>query len=113
MPADRYALSPRRFDGVLRQPDYGPEHAVRRVRPNGEIKWRGHGVYVNQALAGEPVGLVEGADGGWTVFYGPVRLGIIDHRGDRLNKPKHRARKAADAPHASPPAPPAQQRQQG
>ena len=39
-PAERYCASPRRWDGVLREPDYPVDHEVRRVRSNGEIKWR-------------------------------------------------------------------------
>jgi transposase InsO family protein len=31
-PADHYTPSPRRFDGILREPEYGAEHQVRRVR---------------------------------------------------------------------------------
>jgi hypothetical protein len=89
-PADRYTASPRRYDGVLREPGYGADHRVRRVRHNGEIKWNGSTIYINEALAGEPVGLVE--DGGcWIVSYERILLGVIDHRGDRLQKPKRNA----------------------
>ena len=35
------APSPRRFDGVLREPDYDPDDVVRRVRHNGEIRVAG------------------------------------------------------------------------
>ena len=83
-PAEHYAASPRRYDGILREPDYGDEEEVRRVRSNGQIKWRGRLVHVNSALAGEPVGLSETEDGGWRVRYGPLELGVIDHRGERL-----------------------------
>jgi hypothetical protein len=58
-PAIRYAVSPRAWDRVPRQPDYPDDDAVRRVRRNGAIRWRGHTVYVNQALAGVPVGLID------------------------------------------------------
>ena len=85
-PAEHYAASPRRFDGVLREPEYPAGHEVRRVRSNGEIKWRGNLVHVNGALYGEPVGLVEAADGSWRVSYGPIALGLIAHGGDRLRK---------------------------
>jgi putative transposase len=90
-PAEHYAVSPRRFDGVLREPDYEPEHTVRRVRHNGEIRWQGNTIYVSEALIGEPIGLRETEAGGWTVSYGPIALGIIAHRGDRLHKPKRQA----------------------
>lgn len=64
-PAQRYQASARRFDGVLRSPEYGDQD-VRWVRHNGEIKLDGKLVYINAALAGEPVGLAEAQDG-WTV----------------------------------------------
>jgi putative transposase len=86
-PGDLYVPSLRRFDGVLRQPEYDAEHEVRRVRPNGEIRWRNHAIYINQALAGEPVGLIENSVG-WTASYGPIVLGTIAHQDDRLRKTK-------------------------
>jgi putative transposase len=86
-PAEHYTLSPRRYDGVLREPDYGPDHIVRRVRQNGEIKWNGNTIYISEALVGEPVGLAED-DTGCTVSYGPIALGTIAPHGGRLRKPK-------------------------
>ncbi len=79
-PAEHYAASPRRFDGVLREPDYSADHEVRQVRHNGEIRWQGDTIYISEALIGEPVGLLENEDGSWTVFYGPIVLGVIAHR---------------------------------
>jgi putative transposase len=87
-PAMHYAASLRRFDGVLREPEYGSDHLVRRVRKSGAIKWQGHLVHISAALIGEPVGLVEEESGNWRVVYGPVKLGIIAHRGDRLRQPQ-------------------------
>lgn len=91
-PAERYDVSPRRFDGVLRSPGYDADEVVRRVRRNGEIKWGGNTVYINAALAGEPVGLREQDDGGFVLRYGPVTLGVIAHGGDRLRKPQRAGR---------------------
>ena len=91
-PAERYAPAPRAWDGVLRSPGTAADEEVRRVRRKGEIKWRGSVVYVSKALIGEPVGLAETEDGQWAVRYGPVLLGFLEDRGDRLKRP----RKAAD-----------------
>jgi hypothetical protein len=88
-PADCYQTSSRHFDGVLREPVYDDQQDVRRVRHNGEIKLHGNMIYISAALVGEPIGLAE-HDGGWTVSYGPIELGTIAHRGDRLRKPKRR-----------------------
>jgi putative transposase len=90
-PAERYQASPRRFDGVLRKPDYGDGQHVRSVRHNGDIKWQGNTIYINEALVGEPIGLTED-ESGWTVSYGPILLGTIEHRGDRLRRPKRKAK---------------------
>jgi transposase InsO family protein len=87
-PAERYAPSPRRWDGVLRSPEPGPGATVRRVRRNGDIKWRGGTLFLSQALTGEPVALAETEDGRWAVRYGPVLLGFIDRAGERLLRPK-------------------------
>jgi putative transposase len=88
-PADRYQASSRRFDGVLREPAYDDDQEVRRVRHNGEIRLGGNMIYISEALVGEPIGLAEN-DAGWTVSYGPIVLGTIVHRGDRLRKPKRK-----------------------
>jgi transposase InsO family protein len=111
-PAERYSVSPRRFDGVLREPEYGCEHDVRRVRRSGEIKWRGETIYVSEALIGEPIGLIEDEHGDHAVFYGPILLGVIAHDGDRLRKPKHRACGLVDKAAPCPQGPQAQQQQQ-
>jgi putative transposase len=86
-PADCYQASARRFDGILREPQYNDDHDVRRVRHNGEIKLSGNMIYISAALVGEPIALAENEDG-WTVSYGPIVLGTIAHRGDRLQQPK-------------------------
>jgi putative transposase len=112
-PAEHYAVSPRRFDGILRQPDYSGDHTVRRVRTNGEIKWQSHTIYISEALVGEPVGLLEDADGDWAVSYGPIALGIIIHGGDRLRKPKRQTCGPVDnAKTRCPQGPQAEQQQQ-
>lgn len=110
VPAEHFAPSPRRWDGVLRSPDYGEEDEVRRVRHSGEIKWLGNTIYLNQALAGEPVGLRPQADGSFVVRFGPVILGTIEHRSDRLCRIKQTCG-LVDEASASPTTPQAQQQE--
>jgi len=111
-PAKHYVASPRRFDGILREPNYGADHAVRRVRHNGEIRWQGNTVYISAALIGEPVGLIENDEASWTVCYGPIMLGVIAHRGDRLRKPKQTVCGLVDNAARCPQGPQSQQQQQ-
>jgi putative transposase len=75
-PASRYRAAIRPY----------PEHAVRRVRPNGEIKWGGERIFVSEALAGEPVGIAETADGDWLLRFCDLELGIIDRRTGKLRR---------------------------
>jgi putative transposase len=111
-PAQHYDPSPRAWDGILHEPEYPSEHAIRRVRHNGEIKWRGDTIYIGTALVGEPIGLVESADG-WTVSYGPIALGTIAHANpDRLRKPKRRRCGLVDNARALPTTPQRQQQTQ-
>jgi putative transposase len=97
-PAEHYELSPRRWDGVLREPGYSDDYVVRRVRPNGAIRWRDAEIYLTQTLTGEPIGLAERWDGSCVVRYGPIDLGVIEHRGKRLRKSKPEGRGLVDNP---------------
>jgi putative transposase len=72
-PAQHYNPPPRPYSGRLREPDYADGQAVRRVRSNGGIKWRGRGLFISEALIGEPVGLHEIDDGIFQISYGPGR----------------------------------------
>ena len=80
-PTSIYQPSSRVWSGRLRSPDYGDDFAVRKVRPSGEIRWRGNSVYINHTLAGEPIGLRETDDGLSIVMYGPMELGRLDATG--------------------------------
>jgi hypothetical protein len=110
-PAKHYAASPRRFDGVLREPDYGSDYAVRRVRHNGEIRWRGNTIYISGALIGEPVGLIENDSGDCTACYGPVALGVIAPGANCLRKPNARGHGLVDNAARCPQRPQPQQQQ--
>jgi putative transposase len=83
-PAERYAASPRRWNGVLRSPEPAAGAEARQVKSNGLIRWHGRLVYVSEALGGEPVGLAETEGGWWTVRYGPTLLGFLPPRGEAL-----------------------------
>lgn len=111
-PTEHYSVSPRRFDGVLREPEYSSDYEIRRVRRNGEIRWQGNTVYISEALIGEPVGLLEDQDGAFSAFYGPILLGIIGHGSDRLRRPKQHDCGLGDKAAPCPQGPQAQQQQQ-
>ena len=87
MPGEHYVKSARPMPDTLPQPDYNEEAAVRRVRHNGEIRWKADYVYVSQTLAGEKVAVSETDDGQWTMHFYAHALGTIDQRTNRLTRP--------------------------
>jgi putative transposase len=110
-PADHFAASLRRWDGVLREPEYHADDTIRRVRSNGEIKWQGNTIYISTALVGEPIGLREDANGTWAALFGPIPLGVIAHGSDRLRKARRQPCGHVDNASALPTSPQDQQQQ--
>jgi len=77
-PGSMYTASKRKWNGVLKSPEYGSEYNVRKVRENGSIKLQGSEIFLGTALAGEPVGIVETGNSILKVYYGTIILGSID-----------------------------------
>ena len=85
-PANHYQPSPRPYPERLEEPVYCADQAVRRVRCNGEIKWRGEHIFLSQVLSGEPIGITETQTGDWRVCFADIELGIIDRRTKKLRR---------------------------
>jgi putative transposase len=85
-PTRFYRPSPRRYPGKIEEPWYDADHAVRRVRSNGEIKWGGELLFISEALIGEPVGIAETESGDWLVRFADVELGIVDRKTRKLRR---------------------------
>jgi hypothetical protein len=83
-PTSHYPASPRTYPGKIEEPWYDADHAVRRVRLRGQIKWGGELIFISEALAGEPVGVVETEAGDWLVRFADIDLGIIDRKTKKL-----------------------------
>lgn len=79
-PARIYSCSPRPFPAKLEDPEYDAQEQVRRVRCNGEIKWKGSTLFVSQALIGEAVAISEHEDDHWIVRFADIPLLLIDRR---------------------------------
>jgi transposase InsO family protein len=80
VPAQRYHASrralPRRLPAVI----YPGHFEVRRVSSIGQVSWRGTGLFLSEALAGEEVGFEEVDDGLWTLHFATVALARYDDR---------------------------------
>lgn len=77
-PAAHYVPSTRSYPSRLEDPAYPDDHELRRVRSRGEIKWQGELIYLSEALINEVIGLVETDEGDAEVYFGPMKLGLVD-----------------------------------
>ena len=79
-PGSIHSVSPRSYPTKLPEVEYESGVTVRRVRHNGEIKWRGELLYLSDVLAKEPVGLKPIDECKWELRYSFHLLGILDER---------------------------------
>jgi transposase InsO family protein len=78
-PAEVYKPSTRPYPDALPEPDYSSHDDVVHVSSSGSVwLYRRKGVYLGAALAGQPVGVREEADGRWLVTFMHVDLGHIE-----------------------------------
>ena len=85
-PASRYTPSARPYPSRIEDPWYDADHAVRRIRHNGEIKWQGDYIFISESLVGELVGIAETHAGNWIARFADLDLGIIDRKTRRLHR---------------------------
>ncbi|MGH7734575.1 MAG: integrase core domain-containing protein, partial [Gemmatimonadales bacterium] len=85
-PASRHRRSPRPYPDAICEPSYDADHAVRRVRANGCIKWGGEEVFVSEALAAEPVGVAEIDSGEFVVRFAGLNIGLINRAGTKMRR---------------------------
>jgi putative transposase len=78
VPASYYEPSRRLFPDKVPEVEYSSCYTVRQVRNNGEIKWKGGFIYISQALAGEPIGLIQVGESKWEIKFIFHPLGILD-----------------------------------
>ena len=85
-PATHYMPSLRPYPARIEDPWYDADHAVRRVRSSGDIKWGGEFIFVSESLVGEIVGVAETEAGDWIVRFADIDLGLIDRHTKRLRR---------------------------
>lgn len=78
VPSDR--LYPRRLD----DPEYPGYFEVRRVRHNGDIKFKGGRCFISLALVGQLIGLEPVDDGVWSLIFHKTLLGRVDEKTRRV-----------------------------
>ena len=85
-PSRLYTPSFRPYPSRVSSPVYGAGVSVRRVRGNGQIKWKGELIYVSESLRGESIGLVQQDDLTWTIQFGHLVIGLLDDSSKRVDK---------------------------
>jgi transposase InsO family protein len=77
-PAELYRRSCRPYVALGRKVWCYPQNwETRRVRSNGQIRWRGRLRFIGEAFIGHFVGLQAKAEGKWMVYFGPIKAGEL------------------------------------
>lgn len=79
-PSAIYKPSSRAYPRRLPEIEYPTYFDHARVRSSGLIYWRSFTIYVGNLLTGENVGIEATGDGLWDIYFGHVRLGMLDER---------------------------------
>ena len=91
-PASLYQPSQRSYPRRIPEVSYPDDMQVRRVRSKGEIKWRGKRLFLSEALIGELVGIRREGERHHSVYFGPLKLCLIDDETNSIikNRPRER-----------------------
>ncbi|MBC7284682.1 integrase core domain-containing protein [Hoeflea sp.] len=94
VPGRFFHKSQRVMPARIPEPDYPAEAKVRRVRSNGEIKWKGSLVFISTAIRADSVALVEIDNDVFEVRFYDRPIGQIDPSSVKLKPtPKHQPQK--------------------
>lgn len=83
-PASLYLPSARRYPAREPEVVYPDGCLLRRVNLRGAFSWKHENVFVSEVLTGESVGLRQGAEDLYEVYYGPTLLGWFATRERRF-----------------------------
>ena len=99
-PADVYVQSQRAMPAHIEDPWYDADHRVRRVRSNGEIRWKGAFIFIGEALVDELIGIAELETGDHVVRFCDMDVGLITRRGlfTRFAPPREGLHEPAEQP---------------
>lgn len=79
-PGTVFQPSPVAYQATPPPIDYSLDRVVRKVRHNGEIKWKGRLIYVGQVLAKEPIGLKAVDNERWAIYYSFLPIGFLNEK---------------------------------
>jgi putative transposase len=79
-PASRYQSSPRSLPLRLPEIDYPQGYLLKRVRHRGFLLWKGIDLYLSETLDREVVGLSQQDERFYVVYFGPIKLAVLDSK---------------------------------
>lgn len=85
-PCDVYSSSSRAYPDELPEIVYDEGLDTRKVKRGGEVKWKGHHIYISQVLQNDRVSLKEIDNDLWEVRYSFYKLGELDTKKMQLNR---------------------------
>lgn len=86
-PASVYEKSNRAYPINIPELIYPDHHLIRKVKTNGQIKYAGKRYFISELLHGEPIGLEMIDDDRAIVYFGRLKLGIIDAQLNKITRP--------------------------
>ena len=92
-PASVYVPSSHPYPSRMPEIAYPDHMLVRKVRPCGSIWWQSRELYVSETLVGEPVGLEQINEESYQMYYGPVKLAVLDDRNKKIIRPPIKRKK--------------------
>jgi len=86
-PIEMHKKSLRSYSPTINEINYPNSMLIRKVKTNGEMKYFGKRYYVSELLHGEAIGLEMIDEVRAIVYFGKLKLGIIDARLDKIIRP--------------------------
>ncbi|MDZ4723209.1 MAG: integrase core domain-containing protein [candidate division Zixibacteria bacterium] len=77
-PQSLFALSRRTYPSRLPEIKYPDHFLVRTVHGQGDLRWKSRQIYLSATLAGQHIGMEETETDRWTIWFGPIRLAVLD-----------------------------------
>jgi putative transposase len=87
-PMDVHRVSSRPYSDRLPEMHYPDSYQVRKVKCGGYMKLNGHAFYLTRQLTGNHVGLEPIGLDLWQLYFGGLKLGVVDERLKSVIRPK-------------------------
>lgn len=87
-PAEVHQKSSRQYEPNISEINYPDSFHIRKVRTNGMMRYAGKKYYVCEELHGESIGLEMLDESRANVYFGRLKLGMIDANLDKITRPQ-------------------------